>query len=440
MKKASFAAKAIGLILSCVILFIASPELTVNADISPYVEMPITYTSSVDNLQYPATNQFVALTGISGTGKVIINEPTIIKAYLNWDTAEVTSPVIWFSRDIKGIDLVGSQVTLTSAKNYNLILLDAGVYYFNYSLKAAKGNSAYVFTTVGACLVGQIANSTERVYDSSKDRPNYIKFDSVETGFLSITAPIDYYSFDLTEKSIVNIKFNFSDMKDINLSGSTCILKNSMDANITLKTYNSQGAEYNTITKVLEPGTYYIAMKGSTTVTSLEVNKTPYVIGASKNITAYTKGNVKITLNLPFQYDEILVTKGIIPKSKINDYNTWSTYRSENTKVLSTRSYTVTANGTYTFRIHDYLGNYSLYAVKVSNIDKTAPAVSGVAAGKTYKTIKTITFKDNLSGIRYAKLNNKVIKNGMKVSAKGSYTLVVTDIAGNAKTIKFKIQ
>lgn len=440
MKKTRFAAKIIGLFFVFAVMFILSPEITAQADISPYVEMPITYTSSVDNLQYPATNQFIALTGISGTGKVIINEPTIIKAYLNWDSAEVTNPVIWFSRDMKGIDLVGSQVTLTSAKNYHLILLDAGVYYLNYSLKAAKTNNVYIFTTVGACLVGQIANSTEQVYDSSKDRPNLIKFGKVETGFLSITAPIDYYSFDLMEKSIVIINFNFSDIKDINLSGTACILKNSMDANIVEKAYNSQGAEYNTITKVLEPGSYYIAMKGSTTVTSLEVRKTPYVIEATKNITSYTKGNVKITLNFPFEYDEILVTKGVIPKTKVNDYNTWSTYRSEDTKVLSAKSYTVTANGTYTFRIHDYLGNYSLYAVKVSNIDKTAPAVSGVAAGKTYKTAKAITFSDNLSGIRYAKLNNKVIKSGTKVTAKGSYTLVVTDAAGNAKTIKFKIQ
>jgi len=439
MKKNSFAAKIIGLILCFTITFLISPE-KVHADISPSTEMPITYTTSVDNLQYPATNQFIAFVGISGVGKVVINEPTVVKAYLNWKTAEVTNPVIWFSRDVKGIDLVGSQATLTTEKNYHLILLDAGTYYFNYSLKAVNNNYSYVATTVGACIVGQLANSTERVYASSKVNPNIVSFNKAETGFLSVTAPIDYYRFDITEPSIVTIRFNFKDLKDINLSGSACVLKNSMDANIVEQAYNSQGADYNTITRVLETGTYFITMKGSTTITSLEVKKTPYVLDAWKNTTSLTKGNVKITLDIPFEYSELLVTKGNIPKAQINDYYTWSTYRSGVTKALTGKSYSVTSNGTYTFRIRDYLGNYLLYAVNVSNIDKTAPAVTGVANGKTYKTGKTIKFSDKQSGIKSAKLNNKVIKNGAKISVKGSYTLVVTDKVGNTKTIKFKIK
>ncbi len=43
----------------------------------------------------------------------------------------MSSSVIWFSRDVKGIDLVGAQEKLTSDKNYELILLDAGTYYLN---------------------------------------------------------------------------------------------------------------------------------------------------------------------------------------------------------------------------------------------------------------------------------------------------------------------
>ena len=443
MIKNNFKNKGLTLFFCSVLLFLLSPALKADADISASKEMPITYTSSIDNLQYPATNQFTALTGIAGVGKVVIKEPTIIKAYMNWDSYEVSSPVIWFSRDVNGIDLVGTQVTLSSSKNYQMILLDAGTYYFNYSLKTNTSNYnsyTYMYTTVGACLIGQVANSTEKIYNSSKDHPNSLKFSKIETGFLSITAPIDYYKFEITEKSIINVNFNFLDLKDINLYGAACTLKNEMDANIIEKTYSSQGAEYNTFTKVLEPGIYYITMKGTTTVTSLEVEKIPYVVHSTKSKTAYTKGDVDITLDVPFDFKEILVTKGSVPKSKINDYNTWSTYQSETTKIVTDKMYTVTENGTYTFRIYDYLGNYSLYAVKISNIDKTAPAISGVANGKTYKTTKTIKFSDKLSGIKSAKLNNKTIKSGAKISAKGSYTLVVTDKAGNKKTIKFKIQ
>jgi hypothetical protein len=441
MKIISSKNKFLSIFLCIALISTFLPIMSVDADISPNFEIPITYISSVDNLQYPATNQFVTITGVSGGGKVVINEPTVVKAYMNWDSTKVNSPTIWFSRDTRGIDLVGTQTLLTSAKNYQLILLDIGTYYFNYNLKSNTGSTNnYIYTTVGVCIVGQVANSTESIYDSSKNYPNTIEFNKVETGFLSITAPIDYYRFELKEKSIINISFNFLELKDINLNGSTCTLKNSMDANIIEKKYNSQGSEYNTITKILEPGIYYINMKGSTTVTSLEVKKVPYVIKSSKSSSAYTKGNVKVNLNIPFEFNEILVTKGNIPKSKITDYNTWSTYRSENTMVLTSKTYIVTTNGTYTFRINDYLGNYTLHTVTVTNIDKTAPTVSGVTNGKTYKDGKIITFSDKLSGMKSAKLNNKSIKSGTKVTAKGVYTLVVTDKVGNTKTVKFKIK
>lgn len=442
MKKNNFKTKILAVCFSFLIMCVISPAITAKADISPYYEMPITYTSSVDNLQYPATNQFTAVTGISGVGKVVINQPTIVKAYMNWDSSEVSSSAIWFSRDVKGIDLVGSQVKLTSEKNYELILLDVGTYYYNYSLKANTSNnsSTYYFTTVGVCLVGQVANSTERIYESSKNNPNNISFNKVETGFLSITAPIDYYRFELTEKSIVTVNFNFLELNDINIKDSDCTLKNSMDANIIAQSYSSRGAEYNTFAKILDPGIYYITMKGSTTITSLEVKKVPYIIRSTKSTSSYTKGNVKITLDVPYEYSEILVTKGNIPKAKITDYSTWNTYHSDTTKVLPGKTYTVTANGTYTFRIHDYMDNYSLYTVNVSNIDKTSPVISGVANKKTYKSAVTIKFSDKLTGVKSAKLNNKTIKYGTKVSAKGPYTLVVADYIGNVKTIKFTIK
>ena len=71
-------------------------------------------------------------------------------------------------------------------------------------------------------------------------------------------------------------------------------------------------------------------------------------------------------------------------------------------------------------------------------IDKKKAAVN-VKSGKTYKKGKKITFKD-ANGIKIAKLDGKVIKTGKKVIKKGSHTLVVTDKAGNKKTVKLKIK
>lgn len=72
--------------------------------------------------------------------------------------------------------------------------------------------------------------------------------------------------------------------------------------------------------------------------------------------------------------------------------------------------------------------------------DTTKPVIFGVKNGKTYKKAVKVTFKDEKSGIKKATLNGKEIKSGKKISKKGSYTLKVTDRAGNTKTIKFKIK
>ncbi len=73
-------------------------------------------------------------------------------------------------------------------------------------------------------------------------------------------------------------------------------------------------------------------------------------------------------------------------------------------------------------------------------IDTTKPSISGIANGKTYKSKRTIQFSDKGSGIKKAVLNGKAVKSGKTVSKKGNYTLVVTDKAGNKKTVKFKIK
>ncbi|SFR79904.1 hypothetical protein [Anaeromicropila populeti] len=96
----------------------------------------------------------------------------------------------------------------------------------------------------------------------------------------------------------------------------------------------------------------------------------------------------------------------------------------------------VTKAGTYTVTATD---NYDNATSVTFTIDTTRPKVSGVTSGKTYKKNKTIKFTDK-SGIKSAKLNGKTIKSGYVVKKSGTYTLKVTDKAGNVKTVKFKIK
>lgn len=93
--------------------------------------------------------------------------------------------------------------------------------------------------------------------------------------------------------------------------------------------------------------------------------------------------------------------------------------------------------GTYKITATDKGGNSSKIQFM---IDTTKPAIKGVSDNKTYTGERTIKFSDKGSGIKSAKLNNKTIKSGASVAKKGSYTLVVTDKAGNKKTVKFKIK
>lgn len=97
----------------------------------------------------------------------------------------------------------------------------------------------------------------------------------------------------------------------------------------------------------------------------------------------------------------------------------------------------LSAEGVYHIKASDINGNSSSINFR---IDMTKPAVSGVKNGKTYKTTRTVRFSDKGSGIKTASLNGRTIKTGKKVSKKGTYTLTVTDKAGNQKTVKFTIK
>lgn len=72
-------------------------------------------------------------------------------------------------------------------------------------------------------------------------------------------------------------------------------------------------------------------------------------------------------------------------------------------------------------------------------VDSKKPTTN-IKNNKTYKKAIKITFKDSVSGIKKATLNGKSIKSGKKVSKNGTYTLKVTDKAGNVKTVKFTIK
>ncbi|MCP8967666.1 beta strand repeat-containing protein [Ectobacillus ponti] len=147
---------------------------------------------------------------------------------------------------------------------------------------------------------------------------------------------------------------------------------------------------------------------GTATATVNNIDKTAPTATVTYSQTAPTNGNVTAT---------------ITPSEAVTVTN--------NSGALT---YTFTANGTYTFTYVDAAGNTGNATATVNNIDKTAPTVNGVSNNQTYTSSVAPTFTEGT-----ATLNGNPFTSGTAVSAAGSYTLVVTDAAGNTTTVQFTI-
>jgi hypothetical protein len=271
----------------------------------------------------------------------------------------------------------------------------------------------------------------------------------------------DYFSFTLKKDSWVYLAGNYSQF-DYN-GGSThiTIYTNESMSNTKAEYGCGYWEHYEPINDFWSAGTYYVYVRTYLANFS-SFNANVNIIGAAIPVDKIFTYSTKVSKKM----DSATVTM----KCALGDYvkyvqfrpDTTSSEELKNTKYWKTRvlgnwydgdedtqvldkqdgkySVSVTKNGKVTFMIQTtndfrYAGTY-----KVTGIDTKKPTVSGVKNGKTYKKAVTITFSDDASGVKSAKLNGKSIKSGKTVSASGSYTLVVTDKAGNKKEIKFKIK
>lgn len=145
---------------------------------------------------------------------------------------------------------------------------------------------------------------------------------------------------------------------------------------------------------------------------SIPADKTKPVVSGVKNY-AYYKSSVHLNTR-----DNVGVSSITLNKKKISV------------------AHGVVSDGRYTVVAKDYSGNTSVVRFCV---DKKAPVIYGVSNGKTYRTAKKITLKDN-HGLKYATLNGKRFRSGTTLHRSGSYSLRVTDKAGNVRSLKFRIR
>lgn len=149
-------------------------------------------------------------------------------------------------------------------------------------------------------------------------------------------------------------------------------------------------------------------------------NEPPVISNITASVTAMTKNNITVTVAAT---DNVGVTG----------------YSADNINWQTGNTFTITANGTYTYYAKDAVGNVSSKSITITNIDKTSPTISKVAASTTAQTNQnvtvTITASDNVGVTGYSANNvNWQTGNTFTVTANGTYTYYVKDAAGNVSS------
>lgn len=187
---------------------------------------------------------------------------------------------------------------------------------------------------------------------------------------------------------------------------------------------------------VSENGTYTFIVEdavGNQTIKSIAVTNIdtlPPKGTLSASTTSWTNQDVTLTLSAVFDEGG----SGVKQIEKPNG----------STTTLSTASQIVTANGTYTFKIFDNVGNVSLVSMVVKNIDKESPKTAvTLVPGTTALTIR-YEATDVSSGVKSVTLaDNRVISGATAtyaVTKAGDYTATIEDMLGNREVVTTTIE
>jgi len=396
----------------------------------------VSYVSDISDTSFPSTKTSYLWEGEHMVYKFQLSEPTIIKAYFSWSQSdEVPGGIAWFSKDIYGVDIIGETAAISSKNKYNLILLEQGTYYINYSF--GKSGSYKNVYNIGLSIAGQKVNVNTSVSASSWENPNVIRTDFYYDGFLSTLQPSAYYLFSVSSKSYVTIDYLFKQVDNLKADSAKCILYYRNGRVIKSQKYDTRDTSKNKISVLLEPGDYYINLSGVTAPTSLYVTAEPRTNTLTQSVKRYTNKDVTVWLDSSYEYEDALMVSSKVTDSNISSSTIWRTSRNDKCVVIDEDSFAVSKNGWYTVRTEDENENYVMTRINITNIDKVAPTTN-IVNNRTY-TSKSITIKfdDDASGVKSARLNGKTISYGKIVKAKGKYKLVITDHAGNVKTVSF---
>ena len=286
----------------------------------------------------------------------------------------------------------------------------------------------------------------------------------------------NYFKFTINEDSWVFLGSNFSLNNHDGLSVKYALYA---DAAFSKKVGTFEAGYWKDtskqqLTAILKKGTYYVSIlskhenfgdfDGNINVVGIAVPvknivKTSYQLSKDKKSATVT---FSTAMGNFFKYAQYRPGKVGRDAEKNDNYwgylNSFGWIPSTDNKTIqlklnadNTVKFKVKRNGYYTIRVTDkstpmdYTDvkegtSYSAFFKVKGIVDKKAPVVSGVKNGKIYRGSVKITFYDNGTGIKSAKLNGKTIESGHSVYFRGRYTLVVKDNAGNTTKVSFRVR
>lgn len=173
----------------------------------------------------------------------------------------------------------------------------------------------------------------------------------------------------------------------------------------------------------------------SKTITVNNIDKTPPQADLSSSNTSFTNQNISLNLTNIRDTGVSGLKEVEMPDGKVE-------------KTFTNKSFEVTQNGTYSFKVRDNAGNETVKTMTVSNIDKQKPSATltqtptSLTNGNVTLMLRQIV-DNGVSGLKSITLpnGNKVAPNDVNfvVTTNGDYTFTIEDNAGNIETKTIRV-
>lgn len=423
---------------------VASKEavITYVDDIKVYNSItPTTYTLSGEGIMVPVKlEQDCMMTFLVSGSDVKYMVKSGDKIEYNYENLSVQLYRDSINAVNRSYNCVGGSSAQSAQSDINY--LDKGTYWICIKPNNPKDGASGT-VQVGVAVEKGVSEETYR--PSTYEKPNVVKLDQVFKGFLTQTNNKDWYEVTIPEASLVT--FNYRQQET-----SSCYFELYDSTAEQLYRSSFEGSfKWANNSIYLEQGKYYFALQSSSGGANTEVKVTSmkYYLDLEPSTKKKTNKNVTVKVKTNCTAREIkYIDKEVVKANMSNDSYWYMDYNQND--ITTSKKFVADHNGIYSVRITDMQGIQMIATIKISNIDKKAPATPAV---KTYKkNTSTVKGTGEKNAKVYVKIGKKTytgkVNSSKKYSVKTcklkkgmSVSVWLKDSVGNkskTKTVKVK--